>query len=184
MGGFDLVIAAVFLISILIGIMRGFIREALSIASWIFAVWLAVTFCEAAGDFISQFISIPAEGFRTAAGFALVFIGTLFLFSVISYFLTKLLSKGAVKGADRVLGAGFGVVRGIAIMVIIFLAGRGMGMENNDWWQNSKYIGQFQTTADYVEKMLPSQLRSSAEATSDSPLDSVNESEITTPSKG
>lgn len=160
MSGFDWIIAVIFLLSIIVGIMRGFIREALSIASWILAFWLANTFCVQAGDTIGQYIDIPAQAFRTSVGFASIFIGTLLLFSIISFVISKLIVRGAVKGTDRVLGILFGVARAIAIVVVIMLVARGMGMENNDWWQKSNYLGYFESTADYVEQLLPEQLQS------------------------
>jgi len=64
MSGFDWIIAAIFLVSILVGIMRGFIKESLSIISWIVAIWLAFTFCAHAGDFLNQYINIPNLKFR------------------------------------------------------------------------------------------------------------------------
>jgi membrane protein required for colicin V production len=163
MSGFDWVIGAIFLVSILIGLLRGFIREALSIVSWIMAIWLGITFCEPAGDFIAQFIDIPAAAFRTSAGFALVFIGTLFLFSILSYIISKLVVKGAIKGTDRVLGVGFGALRAIAVVVAVILVARGFGMQSNDWWQNSNYLKYFETTANYVETLLPNNLQSTNE---------------------
>ncbi|NNC99212.1 MAG: CvpA family protein [Gammaproteobacteria bacterium] len=163
MSGFDLIIAAIFLVSMLVGVMRGFIREALSITSWILAIWLGITFCDPAGDFIARYISIPADAFRISAGFALIFIGTLFVFSIISYGITKMLVKGAIKGTDRVLGIGFGALRAAAVVVVVMLVARGIGMQGNDWWQNSKYLGYFEPAADYVETLLPQQLQSSAE---------------------
>lgn len=163
MTGIDLVIAIVFIVSVIVGVMRGFVREALSIASWILAIWLALTFCTEAGDFIGRYFSIPAEGFRTGAGFAVIFIGTLFLFSFISHMITKLLIKGAVKGTDRVLGIGFGIVRAAAIMVAVILVLRGMGMENTGWWQDSMGISYLEPAANYVEQLLPEQLQSSGE---------------------
>ena len=163
MSGFDWVIAGIFLISTLIGLMRGFIREALSIVSWIMAIWLGITFCQPAGDFIAQYVSIPAPAFRTSAGFGLVFIGTLFLFSVLSFLLTKLLVRGAIKGTDRVLGVGFGLLRGVAVVIAVILVARGFGMQSNDWWQNSGSLKYFESTADYVETLLPDNLQSSGE---------------------
>ncbi|NND82489.1 MAG: CvpA family protein [Gammaproteobacteria bacterium] len=156
----DLIIAVIFVISIIVGLMRGFIREALSIASWILALWLALTFSTAAGEFIANYVTIPAEGFRTGAGFALVFIGSLFLFSIVSYLLTKFLVNAAIKGTDRVLGIGFGVVRAGAIVVALILVLRGMGMEHSEWWQQSIAIGWLEPSANYVEQWLPEQLRS------------------------
>lgn len=163
MSGFDWVIAVIFLISTLIGLMRGFIREALSIVSWIMAIWLGITFCEQAGDFIAQYISIPAPAFRTSAGFGLIFIGTLFLFSIVSFLITRVLVTGAIKGTDRVLGVGFGVLRGAAVVIVVMLVARGFGMQSNDWWQNSNYLKYFVSSADYVETLLPDNLQSEEE---------------------
>jgi len=185
MSGFDWIIAVIFLLSIVVGVLRGFIREALSIISWIMAIWLAITFCEPAGDFIAQYISIPANAFRVSAGFALVFIGTLFLFSIISFIISKLVVKGAIKGTDRVLGIGFGALRAAAIVIAVLLVARGMGMESSGWWQNSNYLKQFIPAADYVEKLLPSQLHSKQEVistddASDEPVPFVEPSESAT----
>ncbi|MBX2848489.1 MAG: CvpA family protein [Acidiferrobacterales bacterium] len=163
MSGFDWIIAVIFLLSVLIGVMRGFIKEALSIASWILAFWLANTFCTQMGEYVGQFIEIPAAAFRTAVGFAVIFVGTLFIFAIIRYVLTKLLVKDAVKGTDRVLGIFFGVIRAVAIVVTIVLIARGFGMDSNDWWQNSNYLEYFLPTADYIEQLLPEQLQSTVD---------------------
>ena len=163
MSGFDWIIAVIFLFSVIIGVMRGFIKEALSIASWILAFWLANTFCTQVGEYIGQFVDIPAAAFRVSVGFAVIFIGTLFLFSIISYIVSKVLVKGAIKGTDRVLGIFFGVIRAGAIVVVILLVARGLGMDNNDWWQNSNFLSYFEPTANYVEQLLPEQLQSTVD---------------------
>ena len=69
MGIVDLVILVVFILSIIVGIFRGFIRDSLSIASWIVAFWLARTYDSEVGDYLTQYVDIPAEAFRIAAGF-------------------------------------------------------------------------------------------------------------------
>jgi len=160
MGGFDWVIAAILLVSVVVGVMRGFIKEALSLASWVVALWLGITFCHEAGDFIASYINIPADVFRVSAGFALIFIVTLFVFAIITFVITKLFVHGPIKGTDRVLGIAFGAVRAGAIVVAIILVTRGMGLDNSGWWQNSQYLPRFIPVADYIEPLLPKQLQS------------------------
>ncbi len=155
MGGFDWIIASIFLVSILVGIFRGFIKESLSLISWILAIWLAFNFCTQAGEFIHQYINIPAPKFREWAGFALVFIATLFLFSVITYIITKVFVRGPIKGVDRVLGLGFGALRGAAIVVALLVVAKGFGMESSEWWQNSLHISKFEPFIQTVEEMFP-----------------------------
>lgn len=159
MGGLDWIIGAVFIVSILVGIMRGFIKESLSIVSWIAAIWLAVTFCVAGGDFLGQYIDIPNQKFRTWAGFALIFISTLFIFAIVSYAIVKFFAHGAIKSTDRVLGIGFGALRAAAIVVAFIIITRGLGMNNNEWWKNSQYLPLFEPVSAYVEELLPEDWR-------------------------
>lgn len=174
MSGFDWVIAVVFLLSIVIGILRGFIREALSVTSWILAIWLALTFSTTVGDYIGQYINIPAQAFRTSVGFGAVFVGTLFFFSIVSYIVSKLLVKGPIKGTDRILGIFFGAARAAGIIVVIILLARGLGMNDSDWWKNSKYLSVFEPAANYFEQLLPAQLQSTDSGEQPALLD-VNE---------
>jgi membrane protein required for colicin V production len=155
MAGFDWIIAAILVVSILVGIFRGFIKESLSLISWILAIWLAFNFCSQAGEFIHQYINIPAPKFREWAGFALVFVATLFIFSVISYVISKIFVRGPIKGVDRVLGLGFGALRGAAIVVAVLVVARGFGMETSDWWQNSQHISKFEPFMKTVEELFP-----------------------------
>lgn len=155
MGGFDWIIAAVLLVSILVGIFRGFIKESLSLISWILAIWLAFNFCGQAGEFIHQYINIPAPRFREWAGFAVVFVSTLLIFSVITYAITKIFVRGPIKGVDRVLGLGFGALRGAAIVVAVLVVAKGFGMDSSEWWQNSQHIGKFEPFITTVEELFP-----------------------------
>ncbi|RBP50973.1 CvpA family protein [Arenicella xantha] len=163
MGGFDWIIAAIFLVSIIVGLMRGFAKEALSIASWMVSIWLAFTFCTEAGEFINQYIRIPNPSFRDWAGFALIFIGGLIIFALISYAIVKLLIRGPIKGVDRILGLGFGAIRAAAIMVAVVIVGRGAALEEREWWKNSSQIGYFESMADSVEHLLPESWKAQTE---------------------
>ncbi len=159
MAGFDWIIAAIILVSMIVSIFRGFIKESLSLISWILAIWLGITFCVEAGELIHQYVRIPTPKFREWAGFAAVFILTLFLFAVISYMVYKFIVRGPIKGVDRVLGIGFGALRGIAIVVALLMVARALGMENSQWWSSAKHIPKFVPVMDFVEGMLPESLR-------------------------
>lgn len=163
MGGFDWIIAVVFLISVLIGAMRGFAKEALSLAAWVVSIWLALTFCSEAGEFVNQYVRIPNPTFRDWAGFALIFLGGLIAFELASYLIIKLLIRGPVRGIDHVLGIGFGALRAAAIIVVFVIVGRGFAMEDSGWWQNSRHVGYFEMIADSIEPLLPESWRAQTE---------------------
>ena len=164
MAGFDWIIAAVFLVSILVGIFRGFIKESLSLASWIVSIWLAFTFCAEAGEFLHQYIRIPNPKFREWAGFALIFIGMLFVFAIITFAVIKIFVRGPIKGVDRVLGVGFGALRAAAIIVAFLIVARGFGLQSSDWWQNSQHVGKFEPFLDPVENLFPESWQSESDA--------------------
>lgn len=163
MGGFDWIIAVIFIISVLIGAMRGFAKEALSLAAWVVSIWLALTFCSEAGEFVNQYIRIPNPTFREWAGFALIFLGGLIVFELVSYLIIKLLIRGPVRGIDHVLGIGFGALRAAAIIVVFVIVGRGFALEESGWWQNSRHIGYFEMMADSIEPLLPESWRAQTE---------------------
>ena len=163
MSGFDLIIAGIFLVSVLVGVLRGFVKEALSVTSWIVAIWLGSTFCHEVGTFIAQYMNIPNLTFRVWVGFTLVFISTLFLFAFITYVVTKLIVRGPIKGTDRVLGIASGAARAGLIVAALLMVARGFGMEESEWWQNSVYLPKFLPIADYIEPMIFDQLPVSPE---------------------
>ncbi len=164
MGGFDWIIALVFVVSVVVGMWRGFVKEALSLASWIMAFWLAIAFCHEAGDLLGQYVNIPTETFRVWAGFALVFVSTLFAFAMLSMFLTKVFLHGPVKSLDRILGIGFGGLRAAAVVVLLMWVVRAMGMDEGDWWNNSSFLPRFEPALDFFEQQLPESLQRDAGA--------------------
>lgn len=155
MTGVDLIFAAIMLVSVLVGVLRGFVKEVLSILSWIVAIWLAINFCAPVGEWIAQYISIPHQKFREWAGFAAIFIGTLFAFAFITYLVTKLLVRGPIKGLDRVLGVLTGAVRALAIIIVFLIVARGFNMQTQDWWMQSQIIPKMMPLVDFTERMLP-----------------------------
>lgn len=154
MGGFDIVVIGVFVISIVIGIMRGLIKESLSIASWIVSIWLAATFKVQAGELFAQYVNIPNPTFRIWIGFGLVFVVSLFVFAVINYIVTKLLVRGPIKGTDRFLGIFFGAARAGLIVVAFMILFRGLGFSDAQWWKDSKFIPVLTPVADFIEPMV------------------------------
>jgi membrane protein required for colicin V production len=165
MSGVDIVIIGIFIISIIVGILRGLIKEALSVTSWILAIWLAATFNTAAGDWFSQFVNIPNATFRSWIGFSLVFVGTLFVFALITYVVTKLLVRGPIKGVDRFLGTFFGAARAGLIIVALVILLRGLGFAESEWWEESNLLGYFVPTADFIEPLVFDKLPESVKST-------------------
>jgi len=153
---FDWVIVVVVGLSMLIGFIRGFLQEALSLIAWILALWLARTYCVEAGDFLHQTFTIPAPLFRVVAGFSAIFISSLLVFSLVSWLLAKIFIRGKANIGDRILGLVFGAVRGAAIIVVLLVVYKGFyGVESSGWVADSKFAHIFTPLTEMVWEMFP-----------------------------
>ena len=122
----DYAILLIIGLSIMIGLVRGFIREALSLATWVLAVWVGITFCTEASQYLKPYISHHL--IRMGATFFILFAGVLITGSLISFLLTQLAHKTGLSGTDRVLGIVFGLTRGVLVVAVALLAIRMTGM--------------------------------------------------------
>lgn len=149
----DWVILAVTLLSALVGFYRGFIRETLSLISWILAIWAAFTFAEPASAWFTQYIESPQ--LRLVAAFASIFVSTLLLFSVLSYLLCRLLLVGGIAGTDRILGGLFGIARAVVLVSVVLLLARIPGYPEEAWWKQSLLIPQLNPVVVFFYDLLP-----------------------------
>jgi membrane protein required for colicin V production len=156
MTGLDFAIIAVLLMSVLIGIVRGFIRESLSIVSWIAAIWLGLAFCEPAGNLFSSWLENDA--LQLGAGFSVIFVVSLLIFSGLSHVIYKMVAVKAIKGTDRALGALFGVARAALLIGAFLLVARGLDVHVEPWWQGSFLVGYFEPVAEVLNELLPTGL--------------------------
>ena len=155
MTAFDLLLLAIFLISTVVGVMRGFVKEALSIISWIVAFWLGYTYCVEIGEWIAQYVSLGEGKIRNSAGFGVIFVVTLFAFALITYVITKLIVRGPIKGLDRVLGIATGVVRAVAISAVLLVLMQALGMNSSAFWKESKLVPHLMPAVEYAQSVLP-----------------------------
>ncbi len=113
----DIVFIIITFLSIFIGILRGFIKEILSILFLILAVVISILYYKEAGDIFDKFISNSEVA--DFSGFIAVFILILISGAVITFFLRKIIVIGPLRSVDRILGALFGFLRATLICAII-----------------------------------------------------------------
>ncbi len=153
MNAFDVAIAFVFVISTLIGLYRGFIRETLSLLGWVLAFWLAFTFAESFSPLFSPYLSSPS--LRTAASFLVLFLVSVIVFSLIAFLLGRLLAGPAIQGTDRLLGGLFGVLRALVIVAAFMLAAGLTSMPSARWWQESLFADRMEPVVAVMRELLP-----------------------------
>lgn len=150
----DYAILMLIFISLIIGLIRGFIKEAFSLVIWVVAIWIGLTYSREFSVYLVSVIEIPSA--RLAAAFAILFLITLILGSIISYLLGELVKKTGLTGSDRFAGMIFGVARGMVVVAVLVLLGGLTPLPNDQWWQESKLIPPFQTLAIWLRDHIPS----------------------------
>jgi membrane protein required for colicin V production len=135
MTGFDLAVFAIVALSALLAYLRGVVRELVALASWIAAVVLALAF---GGPFAAMLPVLQDNpGARHVLAFALLFIGVLIIGAAAAVLLSRLIRAVGLGFLDRLLGAVFGVARGIAIVLLLVLVAGVTAVPRYDWWQNA-----------------------------------------------
>jgi len=137
----DWVIIAILAISALFSVRRGFVKEALSLVTWVSAFVVARLFSGAMAVVLEKYIETPSV--RIASAFALLFVLMLILGAIVSNLFEMLVSATGLSATDRVLGMGFGVARGgLVVVVLVALAAQTPAIEDT-WWGQSQLIPHF-----------------------------------------
>jgi membrane protein required for colicin V production len=137
----DWTILAIVGISGLFSIKRGFVKEALSLVTWVTAFVVARLFTDALAMVLADYIQTPS--FRIASAFAILFVITLIVGALISNLVGVLVQATGLSGTDRILGMGFGLARGALVVVVLIALLGGTPAVQDAWWQESQLIPHF-----------------------------------------
>jgi membrane protein required for colicin V production len=149
----DWICLAVLLLSLLLGAWRGLVYELISVASWIAAFFLAQWFAPDVGHMLPW--TGASETLRYALGFAVVFIASVLLGGLVAVLVKKLLAAIGLQPADRALGAGFGLVRGLVLLLAATVVIGMTPMKSSEWWRESVSAGVLTTSLKGLKPLLP-----------------------------
>ena len=150
----DYLILSVVVVSILIGVFRGFTRELLGILGWVLAFWAAGHFAQTVADTWLSF-RIQTPSVRRAAAFGGVFLIVLLLASILTYFLGTLVRDSALAGVDRTLGGGFGFLRGVFLVAVLVLVAGSTSARKDPWWSQSLIVPHVEWLAESLKTIVP-----------------------------
>jgi membrane protein required for colicin V production len=138
MSTFDYILLAVLVVSTLVGVLRGLIRETLSLVIWVVALWCAARFGGHAARLFSTALDNPL--WQLWAGRLALFVGVLFAGSILAWLVSYFVRRSVITGTDRVLGMLFGAARGVVLAGILVLALELGGFAAEPWWRESKLL--------------------------------------------
>ena len=131
----DWIFIAVLVVSLVVGAWRGLVYELLSLTNWVAAFVLAQWFAPDVAQYLP--LASATEVVRYAAGFVVVFILALFAGGLIAFLVRKLVAAVGLRPVDRVLGAAFGVVRGVVVLLALTVVAGMTPVVKSPWWQES-----------------------------------------------
>jgi len=153
----DYAILATIAISVLVGALRGFIKEVMALAIWALAFVLAYRFAGDVSSVMEAQVSLPSA--RLAMGFAGIFLVVLVLGGLLVYLVGRLVESTGLSGTDRLLGGVFGAVRGLALVITFLLVAGLTPLPADPWWKESAMIPRLMPLVDWVAEFLPESAR-------------------------
>jgi membrane protein required for colicin V production len=148
---FDWILVAIISASSLFGLLRGFVKELLSLASWAAAFFVARLFSFKLSGFMVDWIDQPQ--FRLIAAFAILFAATIVVGALINNVFSRLVSATGLTGTDRLFGMVFGIVRGGVLAIVLVSLLSLTPVSNDKWWQDSLIIPHFILVDEWSYKM-------------------------------
>ena len=136
MAPLDWIFVAVLLASMLVGAWRGLVFEVLSLLGWVVSFFVAQWWADDMAALLPMGES--AGSLRYAAGFAVVFVASVFVCGFLTWLAKKLVEAIGLRPADRTLGAVFGVLRGLVLLLAVAVVAGLTPLRDAAWWQESR----------------------------------------------
>ena len=147
----DWLIMAVLGISTLVSIWRGFVKEALSLVTWVAAILVVRFFASPFSSLLES--RIETDYLRLGVACLVLFFGTMLVGGLLSYAVGEVIKVSGLAGADRFLGMFFGLVRGLLLVLAVVAGLMYSGLvDDAAWWRDSLLVQQF---VQLIEQLLP-----------------------------
>ena len=150
---FDYLVIFVMVTSVIISLMRGLVKEVLSLAGLVVAFVVANAYAAALAVMLPPVV--PGAVLRLILAFIALFIGVRILMGLLSMALGALLDAGGLSLFDRALGAVFGVGRGLVIVLTAVILCGMTSLPQQDFWKNALFSPLAESGARIVKTFLP-----------------------------
>lgn len=135
----DLILAAIVLLSMLFGAIRGFLRESVALLGWLVGLWLAWRYGHLLYPYLGGALAGTELQSWVARGIVLltVVVAAWLVGGLLSYLVQR---SGLTVGVDRLLGGVFGLVRGAVIVGFSVMLGKAAQLDGEPWWKSSRLL--------------------------------------------
>lgn len=148
----DYTLIAIVALSAVIGAFRGFLREIISLITWILALWAGWRYADLVAPHLVGLLA--DEPVRTWVSRAVVALGVLLLGTLVGAAANYFVRMTLFSGLDRFLGFLFGLLRGGVIIGVLAILGQLLEIDRATWWQASKLMPYAEVSADILRKIV------------------------------
>ncbi len=156
----DAAISAVIGLSVFTGMFRGFVKELISLGVWVLAFWCAITYSHIAAAWFQPYVADKTA--CTAIGFVIILVLTLILGAVVNGIVSHVLHRSGLSGIDRMLGMGFGFVRGVFIVALIMMVFKMTSLPVEEYRSHSVLYAKFDPLVDRLYTYTPDVIKKMA----------------------
>jgi len=153
---FDYAVLVIIGLSVLFGVIRGLVREVLSLAAWITAFVAANLLAGEIAPLLPQALATPE--LRLLVAFMVVFLVVLIVMSVLAILASKLVKSAGLGMEDRGLGGVFGLARGLLVVIILVLLAGLTSLPRQPAWRNAVMSSALESLAKRIKTWLPADL--------------------------
>jgi membrane protein required for colicin V production len=134
----DYIIIAIVLLTAIVGLVQGFLKQVCSLITWVAAIWLAWAYGPSLTPHLGGVLEQGSYGLWV--GRAIIFIIVLVIGSIIGFAVNHFVRMSLFSGLDRMLGMLLGFVQGVVIVAFLLILGQTARMDGEPWWQQSKLL--------------------------------------------
>ena len=153
---FDYAVLSILLISIIVSVLRGLVREILSLIGWVAAFVVASLFASEAAAGLPSVIGLPILRFIVA--FLLLLLGGALVMALVNWGILRAIAAAGLDLADRGLGGLFGLARGLVIIVALVMVGGMTRLPQMELWKNALLSPLAETAVNTLLPFLPDEI--------------------------
>jgi membrane protein required for colicin V production len=151
----DYTLIAIVAISAIIGTVRGLLREAISLITWVVALWAGWKYADRVGPYLEGLLA--EDPVNTWVARAIVALGVLLLGTLIGVLVNQFVRMSIFSGFDRFLGFLFGLLRGGVVLGVFAILGQLLELDRSSWWQDATLMAYAESAGDAIRKIVGDQ---------------------------
>ncbi|MGG4603617.1 CvpA family protein [Alcaligenaceae bacterium 429] len=158
MTSFDYLLLALLGLSSILGLIRGLLKELLSLIAYIAAFLVAIWWGPSLSVLLTDYLN--NDLLRTAVSYAVLFIAALLTLGLLNMMLATLIDRSGLGSADHAFGALFGLLRGVVFALLLVILAGYTELPKEPWWQEARLSKACVNAVQQLKQLLPPSLAS------------------------